>query len=260
MDLPHFRSRERPNPEAMEEAGRIAAETHDYLKSRIEPGQSTDELNEWAEQCIRSEGAVPAFHDYEDSSNAVTISVNENLIHSPPTSSEVLEPGDLVSIDLGAKYRGHYSDTARTHIVGPASSQDHQDLVNRTRSALYAGILRSTAGNTLRDIGEAIESRAGSYGVVTGWAGHFIGRELHLAPQVHNMADHNESLQLERGMYLAIEPILTLSEDAGTLRASGERTIRSRTGAPGAHFEHTIRVGRDRAEILTARSDEPAQL
>jgi methionyl aminopeptidase len=241
----------------MEEAGRIAAKTHDHLTSRIEAGRTTDELDDWAEEFIRNEGALPAFHDYEGMSNATTISVNEDLIHSPPSSNEVLEPGDLVSIDLGAKYRGHYSDTARTHIVESALSEDHEELVNRTQSALYAGILSATAGNTLRDVGRAIESRSGSYGLVTGWAGHFIGRELHLAPQVHNVADRNESFQLERGMYLAIEPILTLSEDAGTLRASGERTIRSRSGAFGAHFEHTVRVGRDRVELLTARSDEP---
>jgi methionyl aminopeptidase len=260
MDMPHFRDRKCPDHESMTVAGRVAARTHEYLETELEVGVTTMELDRRAEAYIREQGATPAFHDFGDSSHSITVSLNEDMIHSPPSPDEVIREGDLVSIDLGAKYRGHYSDTAQTHLVEPARSGNHRELLDRTQSALYAGILAATAGNTLRDIGQAIEDKADPFGVVTDWAGHFIGRELHLAPQVHNVAERNDPFQLERGMHLAVEPILTLSADAGTLRRSGERTIRSRSGEPGAHFEHTIRVGRERAEILTARSGEPTDL
>jgi methionyl aminopeptidase len=260
MDLPHYRDVKAPDPECMDEAGRIAARMHDRLKLMIEPDQSTLELDRVAREILRDEGAKPAFESFGEDDHAITVSINENLIHTYPEPEVIIEDGDLVSVDLGASYEGHYSDTAVTHLAGEPTSSDHVELIERTRSALYAGILEATAGNTLRDIGEAIEKKSGDFGLVTNWSGHFIGRDLHLAPRVHNTAESNRPFQLERGMTLAIEPILTLTPDARTLKRSSGGTIRTNSGEPGAHFEHTIRVGRDRAEILTAREDEPDRL
>lgn len=258
--MPRFDEVEPPDPELMREAGRVAATTHETLQSMLEEGITPVELEEHATRHIRDCGAEPAFLDLEETSHAMTVSVNDRVIHAPPRSEDEIEEGDIVSIDLGARVDGHYSDTAVTRIVGEPRSPKHERLVERTKSALYAGILKATAGNTLRDIGEAIEQEAGEFGNVTNYAGHFIGREIHLEPRVHNTADQNEAFVLERGMFLAVEPVLTLTEDPDVLEQSPGGPVRTRTGAPGAHFEHTVRVGKDRAEILTAREDEPNTL
>lgn len=260
MDLPHFSSVEPPDVDCIREAGRIAARTHEHLEPMIEAGQSTLDLDHEAEQYIRSMDAEPAFLDYQNTSDTITVSINDDVIHASPRPDRTLENGDVVSIDLGARYEQHYSDTAVTYLVGQPSSNQHRELVEQTKSALYAGILQATAGNTLEDIGRAIEEKSGRFGNVSDWAGHFIGRELHLAPQVFNTADQNRAFQLETGMVLAIEPVLTLSGDARTLERSAGGAVRTKSGEPGAHYEHTIRVGKNRAEILTSRSEEPQRL
>ncbi len=259
MEMLHSEELEPPDVEAMNRAGRIAAQTHEMLESELEVGVSPKDLNRMATQFIQGKGAEPAFYDYRETNHAITVSINEQAIHTPPTD-RVIESGDIVSIDLGAKYEGHYSDTAVTHIAGEAREPEHEELVERTKASLNAGILEATAGNTLQDVGKAIEEKSGSFGNVTGWAGHFIGRELHLKPQVFNTAEQNEPYQLVNGMCLAIEPILSLSSNSRTLERATDRTVRTHSKEPAAHFEHTIRVGRDRAEILTARSDEPDSL
>ncbi len=255
MSLPHWDEFEPPVDESMREAGRIAAATLEYLRDLVTPGINTVELNRLADEFIREHGAQPAFHDHEDSSRAITVSVNEELLHSPPEPATELETGDLVSIDLGVKYATHYADTALTLIVGDSGSATGEKLVNQAKTAMYAGILQATAGNTLKDIGRAIEAESREYGNVTDWAGHFIGRALHLAPQVHNTAGQNESYQLVRGMYLTIEPVLMLSESGTTIRRANG-AIQAADRVSGAHFEHTIRVGKNRAEIITARTEE----
>lgn len=259
MSLPHYSEVDPPDYKSMKEAGRIAAATHEHLQSILEVGLTTLELDREAESFIREEGAEPAFHDYRDSSHSITVSINDEVIHAPPSPDTTVEEGDVVSIDLGAKYKGHYSDTAMTTIVGEPRDPEHEKLLEHAKSTLYAGILEAVAGNTLKDIGRAIEEKAPPFGNVTGWAGHFIGRKLHLEPQVYNTAEQNDPVLLERGMYLAIEPILTFSSNARTLERPGG-AVRTKTGTPGAHFEHTVRVGKERAEILTARSDEPDRL
>lgn len=259
MGMLRYDEFETPDYGAMSEAGRIAALAHDVLEAKLQPGVTAVELDEIAEAVIRDEGAKPAFDEVGDPERTITVSINDELIHAPPSPGTVIDEGDVVSVDLGANYEGHYSDTAVTHIVGTPAEAVHENLLERTKSALYAGLLRATAGNTLVDVGRAIEQKAGDFGTVTGWAGHFIGRRLHLAPQVYNTADQNEPFNLQSGMYLAVEPVLTLSENARTLERAGG-AVRTASGAIGAHFEHTVRVGENRAEILTARSSEPETL
>ncbi len=257
MSLPSFRDVPAPDPKAMRKAGCIAARTHERLRSMIEPGASTLELDRAAEAVLREKGAEPAFRAYADFGHTLSVAINDELIHASPAPDRTLEDGDVVSVDLGARWDGHYSDTAVTYTVGSPSDARTEALVRRTRSALRAGIMRAVAGNTLEDVGRALEEGAGEFGNVTGWAGHFIGRRLHLAPQVFSRPHLNEHLILEEGMCLAIEPIYTLSADAETTEESPGGTVRTRTRAIGAHFEHTVRVHEKRVEILTARSDEP---
>ncbi|MFB6344935.1 MAG: type I methionyl aminopeptidase [bacterium] len=257
MDLTHVRDSETTDYLSMNEAGRIAAETHEQLASILEVGTSSLELDRVAETFIRDHGAKPAFRAFGDYSRTITVSINDQLIHAPPHASKVLEAGDVVSIDLGACYKGHYSDTAVTYIVGEAPTAKHEELVNKTRTALYAGIQQAVAGNSLSDVGRAIADHSGPFGNVVEWTGHFIGRQLHLGPKLYNRAHQKNSLILQPGMCVAIEPILTLSSNANTSELSEGGVVSTVSGAPGAHFEHTVRVHEDRAEILTSRTDEP---
>lgn len=255
MSLPHFRDDEPPDYESMRRAGEIAARAHEAIRDHIGPGRDGEALERRAVEVIREAGAEPAFYDYSDGNHAITVSINDELIHAPP-DSRTFEVGDLVSVDLGARFEGHYSDTAMTHIVGDAPDSEHFDLIDRVKTGLYAGIQRAVAGNTLRDVGEAIEQASGPFGNVTGWAGHFIGRRLHYQPQVFSTAEQNDNVTLETGMCLAIEPIYTLDSEPETLETSGG-AVRTKSGRAGAHFEHTVWVHRDRVEVLTARDDEP---
>lgn len=256
MALPSFRDVPAPDAEAMRHAGRIAARAHERLRSLIEPGASTLQLDRAAEAVLREEGAEPAFRAYGDFDGTISVAINDELIHASPAPDRTLKDGDVVSVDLGARWDGHYSDTAVTYAVG--SSDDRTDeLIRRTESGLRAGIMRAVAGSTLEDVGRALEEASDEFGNVTDWAGHFIGRRLHLAPQVFSRPHLNEHLILEEGMCLAIEPIYTLSADAETTEEFPGGTVRTRTGAVGAHFEHTVRVHDERVEILTARADEP---
>lgn len=256
MSLPRFRDVAPPNPEAMRRVGRLAARTHEHLRPLIEPGRSTLELDRTAETFLREEGAEPAFRAYRDYPHTVSVSINDELIHAAPKPDRTLNEGDVVSVDLGARCHGHFSDTAVTYTVGDSPDGKIETLIRRTASGLRAGVMQAVAGNTLEDIGRALEEASGGFGNVTDWAGHFIGRRLHLGPQIFSRPHLNEHLILEAGMCLAIEPIYTLSSDAGTIEESPGGTVRTRSGAVGAHFEHTVRVGENRAEILTARSDE----
>lgn len=259
MPLPWFRDVDSPDPEAMRRAGHIAARTHEHLRSLIEPGRGTLELDRAAETVLREGDAEPALRAYRDYPHAISVSINDELIHVSPEPNRTLSEGDVVSVDLGAHYRGHFSDTAVTYTVGDSPGGKIEPLLRRTASGLRAGIMQAVAGNTLEDIGRALEEASGTFGNVTDWAGHFIGRRLHLGPQIFSRPHLNEHLILEVGMCLAIEPIYTLSTDAGTIEEA-DGTVRTRSGDVGAHFEHTVRVGEDRAEILTARSDEPRYL
>lgn len=240
----------------MKRAGRIGARTHEHLQPMIEPGRTTLELDEAAEQFIRDRNAQPAFREYGDFSHAISVSINDELIHAPPRADRTIRRGDVVSVDLGAKFRGHYSDTAVTVVAGESDDPRVETLVRRTRSGLYAGVMEAVAGHTLEDIGRALERSADEVGNVTEWAGHFIGRRLHLAPRIYSRPHLNEHYRLRQGRCVAIEPIYTLTPDGRTVEDSPGGIVRTRSGAVGAHFEHTVWVHEDRAEILTARSEE----
>lgn len=255
MGLTHHEELSPPEYDPMRRAGRLAARTQEYLRDLLEPGVTAAELDRAAEQFILENGGVPVIGELDPGTRAVSVSINDHLIHTTPRSSTVVEDGDLVSLDLVVHCDGHYADTAVTHGVGDLAERP-SELLETTESALRAGIMEATAGATIRDVARAVEEHSHTFGNVTRWAGHFIGRELHLAPEVPNVASDCEHQSLQAGMCLAIEPIFTLESPALTVEEGEGGTVRTIEGDPGAHFEHTVWVRRDCVEVLTARAEE----
>lgn len=254
MGLTHHRELEPPEYDSMRRAGRLAARTQEYLRDLMEPGVTGAELDRAAEQFILEGDGTPVLGQYDPGARAVSVAINDDLIHTTPDDTVVRE-GDLVSLDLVVRCDGHYADTAVTHSVGETEDR-YRELIDATRAALRAGIMAATAGATIRDVARAVEERSRSFGNVTRWAGHFIGRALHLGPEIPNKAARCKNQPLESGMCLAIEPIFTEESPARTVEEGEGGTVRTVDGSRGAHFEHTIWVRDGCVEVLTARSHE----
>lgn len=234
----------------MKEAGRINYLTHQYLKSIIKPGITTDYLNEEANKFIRSKGAEPGFLGLYDFPKSICTSVNEEVVHGIP-GNRVLKEGDIVSIDIGVCKDGYHSDSAWTYPVG-VISKEKEYLLKHTEKALFVGLEEIKDGAKLGNIGARIEEYAKEHnlGVVEELVGHGIGTSLHEEPDVPNYGKYNTGLTLKAGMTLAVEPMLNL----GTRKIyvlDDDWTIVTRDNKPSAHFEHTIVVRQDGYEILT---------
>jgi methionyl aminopeptidase len=239
----------------MRESSRIVAEVLALVGGRIAAGVRARDLDELAEEYIRSQGGEPAFKGYgHDRGNlfpgTLCVSVDDEVVHGIP-DGRVLEEGQVVSIDVGVKKGGFFGDAARTFRVG-AVSAEKQRLLAVTEAALAAGIAQARAGNRLHDVSHAVQEcvEAEGFSVVRDLVGHGIGRSLHEEPAVPNFGSAGTGLVLREGMTLAIEPMV----NAGTHRVQvGDDgwTVRTADGKPSAHFEHTVVVRRDGAEILT---------
>lgn len=239
----------------MRESCRIVAEVLALVSSRIRPGTVTRELDELAEDWIRSRGATPAFKGYgPDKKNlfpsTLCVSIDDVVVHGIP-DGRVLEEAQVVSIDVGVKKNGWYGDGARTFAVG-RTTQEKERLLRVTEEALYKGIEQARAGNHLHDVSSAVQQHveAAGFSVVRDLVGHGIGRHLHEDPPVPNFGTAGTGVILREGMTLAIEPMV----NAGTARVQvGEDgwTVRTYDGKPSAHFEHTIAVRNGEADILT---------
>ena len=234
----------------MKEAGRINYLTHQYLKSIIKPGVTTDYLNEEANKFIRSKGAEPGFLGLYDFPKSICTSVNEEVVHGIP-GNRVLKEGDVISIDIGVCKDGYHSDSAWTYPVG-VISKEKEYLLKHTEKALFVGLEEIKDGAKLGNIGARIEEYAKEHnlGVVEELVGHGIGTSLHEEPDVPNYGKYNTGLTLKAGMTLAVEPMLNL----GTRKIyvlDDDWTIVTRDNKPSAHFEHTIVVRQDGYEILT---------
>lgn len=242
----------------MREAGRIVARVHEALREMIRPGVTTAALNRRAEEIIRAHNAVPAFLRYphtgkNDFPASICASINEELVHGIPSEGRWLEPGDIISIDVGAIYRGWVGDSAWTYAVGQID-EESQRLLEVTEESLWAGIARARPGNRLADISEAIESHVRRHGfsVVREYTGHGVGRRMHEPPQVLNYLPPGASRgpKLKPGMTLALEPMV----NAGTWRTkvlADGWTVVTADGKRSAHFEHTIALTEGEPEILT---------
>lgn len=239
--------------ELMREAGRIVALTHQHLKQLIEPGVTTGQLDKIAEQFIRKHDAIPSFKGYGGFSGSVCTSVNEELVHGIPGDRRLNE-GDIISLDIGAQYRGYHGDSAWTYPVGEVTSETAR-LLDVTEKSLYAGLEQAVPGGRLSDISHAIQtaSESAGFSIVREYVGHGIGQNLHEDPQIPNFGPAGKGPRLKPGMVLAIEPMVNAgSRHVKTL--DDNWTVVTTDGAMCAHFEHTIVITDDSYEILTTIS------
>ncbi len=237
--------------ERMRQAGRIVADALAELASRVEPGVTTAQLNGWGEALIEKAGAAPSFKGYRGFPAAITVSVNEELVHGIP-GPRVLDEGDIVSLDLGVIYRGFQGDAALTVPVGRVGDEAAR-LLDATEGALTAGIDQARPGNRVGDISAAVQDHVEARGfeVVRKYVGHGIGREMHEPPQVPNFGVAGHGPALKPGVTLALEPMVSAG-GSDTRVLDDNWTVVTSDGSLSAHFEHTIAVTEDGPEVLTA--------
>lgn len=234
----------------MREAGRIVAETHRLMAQSIEPGITTGELDQIADKYIRSQGAVPSFKDYNGFPYSICASVNEELVHGFPGKRKLNE-GDIISIDIGAEYRGFHGDSAWTYPVGTISDEAKR-LLEVTEGSLFAGLALVKPDVRLFTVSHAIQQyiENAGYSVVREYVGHGIGSKLHEEPQIPNYGTPDRGPRLKPGMVLAIEPMVNVGKRyVRTLEDNW--TVVTVDGSLCAHFEHTVAVTPDGMEIFT---------
>lgn len=234
----------------MREAGKIVALTHQELKKHIQPGITTEELDAIAEKFIRQHDAIPSFKGYNGFRGSICASVNEELVHGIPGNRK-LQEGDIISIDIGAKYNGYHGDSAWTYGVGRISAEN-QRLLDVTEQSLYKGLEQAKPGDRLSNISHAIQTYAESqnFSIVREYVGHGVGQDLHEDPQIPHYGPPNKGPRLRPGMVLAVEPMV----NAGTRYVktlSDNWTVVTVDGKMCAHFEHTIAITETGYEILT---------
>lgn len=236
--------------EIMRRAGKIVAETLDLIESKIKPGMRTLDIDKMAEDYIISRRAIPAFKGYHGFPAATCISIDEEVVHGIPGERRLVE-GQLVSVDLGTIYGGYYGDAARTFAIGEISEEKRR-LMNVTRDCLDAAIAKVRSGIKLGEISHAVQTTAekAGFSVVRDMVGHGIGRAMHEDPQIPNYGHPDVGPVLEKGMVLAIEPMVNIGDYKVTQKADGW-TIVTADGSPSAHFEHSVAVTNDGCEILT---------
>ena len=226
------------------------------LKSFIKAGVSTLDVSDKGEEVIRKLGGVPNFKNYNGFPAAVCVSVNEEVVHGIPSKDKILQEGDIVSVDCGLIWQGYHSDAARTFGVGQISEEDKK-LIIETRQSFFEGIKYAKDGGRLYDISNAIDNYISQfgYGIVQDLTGHGIGLNLHEDPAVPNFRQSRRGPRLQKGMTLAIEPMI----NAGNYKVKWLKdgwTVVSADGSRSAHYENTIAVTEGEPEILTLLSDD----
>ncbi|OBC09154.1 type I methionyl aminopeptidase [Mycobacterium sp. 852013-50091_SCH5140682] len=243
--------------DAMEVAGALVASALRAVQAAAAPGVSTLELDRIAESVIRDGGGTPSFLGYHGFPASICSSVNDRVVHGIPSAGEILATGDLVSIDCGAIVDGWHGDSAVTFGVGTLIDAD-EALSEATKAAMEAGIAAMLPGNRLTDVSHAIEVETHAaearhdrkYGIVAGYGGHAIGRQMHMDPFLPNEGSPGRGPYLAVGSVLAIEPMLTLGTTK-TVVLEDEWTVITADGTRAAHWEHTVAVTEDGPRILT---------
>lgn len=238
--------------ETMAAAGRMVADTLALVAQHAKPGATTGDLDELAEEFIRSHpGARPSFKGLYDFPKSLCTSINQEIVHGIPSHRRVLEPGDVLSVDCGVYLDGLHADSAMTVPIGEVSDEV-QRLLRVTREALDAGISAAVLGNHVGDIGHAVQrvaERAG-FSVVRELVGHGIGSSFHEEPQVPNHGKPKRGPRLVRGMTLAIEPMITMGRPE--IRTLDDKwTVVTADGSWSAHFEHTVVIESEGPRLLT---------
>ncbi len=237
----------------MREAGRIAGGALAAGMEACKPGVTTMDVNRAVHQFITSHGAKPSFLGYGGFPASACVSVNNEVIHGIPSKQRILREGDIVSIDVGAFYKGYHGDTAATVGVGSVSAEAQQ-LMDVTARCLELGIAQAIRGNRIGDIGAAVQQHAESfgYGVVREFIGHGVGADLHEDPEVPNYGRAGRGPRLAPGMTIAIEPMINLVGEDVEVQPDGW-TVLTASGSLSAHFEHTIAITDNGPVVLTTR-------
>jgi len=237
---------------AMRESGHMLASVLNLLASKLNTGMSTKDLADYAKQELKSLGGQPVFLGYQGFPDVLCVSLNDEVVHGIPNPKRIIKDGDIVGLDFGVTYRGMITDAAISLIAGKKPHQKDVALVRDTKQALIAGIEAVHGGVQTGDIAAAVYEvlQKGKYGVVRDLVGHGVGHDLHEEPNVPNYGRERTGERLEAGMTIAIEPMATLGDYRVFIDQDGW-TVRTRDGSRSAHFEHTILITEDGAEILT---------
>jgi len=236
--------------EHMRQAGRIVALAHEAVKKAIVVGVTTKQLDKIVEKVILEHDAIPSFKGYNGFPASICASINSTLVHGIPDETK-LKSGDIISIDIGACYKGYHGDSAWTYAVGTISDEASK-LMEVTQQSLFEGLAKAKPGNRLGDISNAIGEYIQSFGlgIPLEYAGHGIGSQLHEEPSVPNFGPAGKGVVLKEGMTLAIEPMVH-SGKPFTKVLSDDWTVVTKDGSLAAHYEHTIVITADGYEILT---------
>lgn len=235
----------------MEVAGRCVAKAHEAVHSAARPGVTTLELDRLAEKVIRGEGCHPSFLGYRGFPGSICASPNDVIVHGIPDRRR-LRSGDLLSVDIGAIFEGFHADAARTFGVGEVGSEA-MALSESAERALWAGLRQARPGRRIGDIGSAVEAvaRRRGYGVVEGYVGHGIGRQMHEKPDVPNLGRAGRGVRLRVGMALCVEPMFNLGTGDTRVDPDGW-TVRTADGRISAHWEHTVCLTVDGPLVTTS--------
>jgi len=241
----------------MRKAGAIVADILNMLREIIKPGISTGELDSVVSDYIKKEGAVPAFKGYKPSHalrpfpGVICTSVNSEIVHGIPNRERILAEGDILSVDVGVCWHGYYGDAAYTYAVG-AISEVRSRLLKVAIECLNRAIASARNGNTLGDIGHAVESiaLANGYGIVRDYTGHGLGTKLHETPQIPNYGKPGRGISLKSGMTLAIEPMIMAGREE-VIVGSDDWVVLTADGSDAAHFEKSVVITDNETEILT---------
>lgn len=235
----------------MREAGRITALALNLAEESIRPGISTAAINRLIEDFIVKQGATPSFKNYNGFPSGACISLNSTVVHGIPSSKVLLCEGDIVSIDVGAYYKGFHGDAARTFAVGQISDEAKR-LIEVTEQSFFKGLEFAVEGNRLGDVSSVIQSHVeqAGFSVVRSFVGHGIGRSLHESPDVPNFGEAGRGVRLRNGMCIAIEPMVNLGGFDVSILNDGWTTV-TKDGSLSAHYENTVAITEQGPKILT---------
>ena len=238
--------------EKMRHSGRIVREVLDHVRALVAPGITTMDLERAAAKKMKELGAQPAFKGYYDYPCVLCTSINEEIVHGIPSERRVLKAGDIVSIDCGVVVDGYYGDAAITVPVGEELTPERRKLLEVTEASLYKAIEQARIGNSIGDVGAAVQEYVEAHGfsVVREFVGHGIGTKLHEEPQIPNFGNRGHGARLREGMVLAIEPMVNSGEPQ-TRVLEDKWTAVTADGSSSAHFEHCVAVTKDGPVILT---------
>ena len=244
--------------ELMKEAGRLTADTYEYIGSVIKAGMSSQELNDLAEKFILSHGGIPAQKGFPSGVRGVPafpatlcISINDVVIHGIPSKNDIFKEGDVVSVDLVVTKNGYNGDAARTYIIGKGS-KEAEELVAATKQAFFEALKYCKPGYRVGDIGYAVESYVKQFGlsVIREFQGHGIGKEMHEDPGIPNYGRQGRGMRLEPGMTICVEPMI-VSGNPDIWELEDGWTIATQDGSLAAHYENTILITENEPEVLT---------